>query len=132
MKAKNILTEIINLDFLLSSAKNQRLYLKNLNYLTGKKITGIKVLTFENFQTDKVNNIGLPQARFFTLNLVDLKGKLIIENLSVADLAHNQGVTKLYEVGLPITGVFDFDKSWITQIIPIITGFGMVISFYYN
>jgi len=132
MKAKNILTEIINLDFLLSSAKNQRLYLKNLNYLTGKKITGIKVLTFENFQTDKVNNIGLPEARFFTLNLVDISGKLIIENLSVADLAYNQGVTKLYEVGLPITGVFDFDKSWITQITPIVTGFGMVISFYYN
>ncbi len=125
---KNVVQTEIDLDFLDSNAINQRLYFKNLNFLTGKKIIHIKTFNGSTRGPVIINCLGL--------NLVDMQGKLVIENLSIADLSYviNGFGTESFESGLPITGRFNFDKSWITCYVnvAIVKGYILPISFFYE
>ena len=133
---KNVVQTEINLDFLDSNAINQRLYFKNLNFLTGKKIIHIK--TFNDGQAGSTRGpvIDRTYIQCLGLNLVDMQGKLVIENLSIADLSYviNGIGTQSFESGLPITGRFNFDKSWITCYVnvAIVKGYILPISFFYE
>lgn len=133
---KNSIKVEINLDFLDSNALNQRLYFTNLNFLTGRKIVHIK--TFNDDQTGSANGnvINKSYLQCLGLNLVDMNGILCIENLSIADLSFTD-VFPIYptsESGLPITGQFDFEKSWITCYtnVAIVKGYILPITFYYE
>jgi len=133
---KNVVQTEIDLDFLDSNAINQRLYFKNLNFLTGKKIIHIK--TFNDDQAGSTRGpVIIPYyIQCLGLNLVDMQGKLVIENLSIADLSWviNGFGTESFESGLPITGRFNFDKSWITCYgdVAIVKGYILPISFFYE
>lgn len=135
-KYKNVVQVEVNLDFLNSNAVNQRLYFKNLNFLTGKKIIHIKTFNDDQAGSTLGPVINRSYIQCLGLNLVDMQGKLVIENLSVSDLcnvSYGLGLPS-FESGLPITGKFDFDKSWITcyDDVSIVRGYILPISFYYE
>lgn len=134
---KNTIKVEVNLDFLDSNAINQRLYFSNLNYLTGRKISHIK--TFNADQTGSFNGnvIDKSYIQCLGLNLVDMNGILVIENLSASDLSFTDvsgTLTLTMESGLPITGQFNFEKSWITCYtnVAVVKGFILPITFYYE
>lgn len=133
---KNVVQTEIDLDFLDSNAINQRLYFKNLNFLTGKKIIHIKTFNDEQAGSTRGPVIDRTYIQGLGLNLVDMQGKLVIENLSIADLSYviNGFGTQSFESGLPITGRFNFDKSWITcyDNVAIVKGYVLPISFFYE
>lgn len=133
---KNVVQTEIDLDFLDSNAINQRLYFKNLNFLTGKKIIHIKTFNADQAGSSRGPVIDRIYIQCLGLNLVDMQGKLVIENLSIADLSYviNGIGTQSFESGLPITGRFNFDKSWITcyDDVSIVRGYILPISFFYE
>lgn len=133
---KNVVQTEIDLDFLDSNAINQRLYFKNLNFLTGKKIIHIKTFNDDQAGSTRGPVINHNYIQCLGLNLVDMQGKLVIENLSIADLSYviNGFGTQSFESGLPITGRFNFDKSWITcyDNVAIVKGYVLPISFFYE
>lgn len=135
-KFKNSITVEIDLNYLDSNAINQRLYFTNLNYLTGRKISHIKTFNADQYNNSNNNIIDKSYIQCLGLNLVDMSDKLVIENLSVSDLSFTDvfPVSPTQESGLPITGTFNFEKSWITCYtnVAVVKGFILPILFYYE
>jgi hypothetical protein len=136
LKALKVHTEVVPLNSLNVNVTNQRLYFKNLNFLSNKRIKWIT--TYDDNQYTPNNIIYLSNfLSYVTINLVDHSNYLRIENLSCARLGYIPalGLTTQKIVGLPITGQFNFDKSYLSILIninPFIYTQFVPISFYYE
>ncbi len=100
---------------------NQRIYLKGVNFLTDKILTGIRHVgefmpQIPDFGTGTTYNNDLTSDQFFAINLVQKRTKtLTVNNLPVLSFYYQRqwGRKNQYT---PFNDVYDFDNSWLEKL----------------
>lgn len=115
---------------------NQRVYLKNLGFLTGKRITGARfvgayIAEDPNFGNGNVlNNVAAFQLSF-AINMCRPNKELTISNLPLTSMlyfntAYRQRYTKFDDV-------YDFDNSWIEKFSTVVVpNMVLFVEFFYR
>lgn len=100
---------------------NQRVYLKNLGFLTGKTITGIRavgefITITPSLGEGTVYLNASPIDATFVLNLVTVGTKqLTVSNLPILSMNYQPAVSGRVRQYTPFNGRYDFDNSWIEK-----------------